>query len=164
MTESPGLRASDDQRERMAQEFREHFAAGRLTEEELSDRVHAVYRSQTEDELRALRADLPMLPITPAQHRAELVERRGQLQRWLLQQAGGGLAMLVICTVIWLAAGAHGQFWPAWIALVSVIPLLRNGWRLYGPAPELDRVEQELARRERHLDRRAARRVGRGRS
>ncbi len=29
-----------------------------------------------------------------------------------------------------------------------LIPLVRNGWRLYGPAPELDRVEQELAQRE----------------
>jgi hypothetical protein len=38
---------------------------------------------------------------------------------------------------------------------VAAIPLVRNGWRLYGPAPELDRVEQELARREhRNRDRR----------
>ncbi len=163
VSEPGGLRASDEQRERAAQEFREHFAAGRLTDEELSDRVQAVYRAHTEDELRALRADLPMLPITPAQHRAELVERRSHLQRRLIQQTGGGLALFVVCTVIWLISGAHGQFWPVWLALVSVIPLVRNGWRLYGPAPELDRVEQELARRERHLDRRAARRVGRGR-
>jgi hypothetical protein len=36
---------------------------------------------------------------------------------------------------------------------VAVIPLVRNGWRLYGPAPELDEVERDLARRrarERH--------------
>lgn len=66
------------------------------------------------------------------------------------------MALFVTCTIIWLASGAHGPFWPVWLALVSVIPLLRNGWRLYGPAPELDRVAQELARRERHLDRRGA--------
>ena len=36
-----------------------------------------------------------------------------------------------------------------------MIPLLRNGWRLYGPAPELDRVEEELARRERERRRTA---------
>ncbi len=33
--------------------------------------------------------------------------------------------------------------------IVVVLPLIRNGWRLYGPAPEFDRVEAELARRER---------------
>src|SRR5204863_6418162 len=50
----------------------------------------------------------------------------------------------LVCTAIWLTSGANGQFWPIWVALVAVIPLVRNGWRLYGPAPELDRVEEEL--------------------
>jgi hypothetical protein len=53
----------------------------------------------------------------------------------------------VVCTGIWAATGADGGFWPAWILLVALIPALRNGWRLYGPAPELDRVEEELAAR-----------------
>jgi hypothetical protein len=35
-----------------------------------------------------------------------------------------------------------------------MIALLRNGWRLYGPAPELDRVEAELARRGEQRDER----------
>jgi len=30
---------------------------------------------------------------------------------------------------------------------VAVIALARNAWRLYGPAPELDKVEAELTRR-----------------
>lgn len=149
MAEPSRLRASDEQRERVAQEIREHFAAGRLTEDELSDRAQAVYQAKTEDELDALRADLPKLPATPQQQRAELAERRRHLHRRLLQETGGGLGAFVICTVIWLASGASGQFWPIWVALVVLIPLLRNGWRLYGPAPEFDRVEQELARRER---------------
>jgi hypothetical protein len=147
------LRVSDEERERAAHEIREHFAAGRLTNDELSDRVQAVYRAQTVDELRALRADLPQLPATPAQQKAELVQRRSQLQRRLLQQTGGGLGVFVLCTVIWAASGANGQFWPIWVGLVALIPLLRNGWRLYGPAPELDRVEQELAARERRSER-----------
>jgi hypothetical protein len=52
----------------------------------------------------------------------------------------------VLCTAIWAASGAEGSFWPIWVALVAFMPLLRNGWRLYGPAPELDRVEADLAR------------------
>ena len=143
------MRASDEQRERAAQEIREHFAAGRLTDEELSERVQAVYSARTEHDLNQLLSDLPKLPATPAQHKAEIVARRRQLQRRLLQEAGGGAALFLLCTVIWLVSGANGQFWPIWVALVALIPLVRNGWRLYGPAPELDRVERELEARQR---------------
>jgi hypothetical protein len=143
------LRASDEQRERAAQEIREHYAAGRLSDEELDTRVQAAYAARTEGDLRTLMADLPRLPASPAQQKAELAARRSQLQRRLLQEAGGGAALFVLCTVIWLGSGASGQFWPIWVALVALIPLLRNAWRLYGPAPELDRVERELELRRR---------------
>ncbi|MBV9196559.1 MAG: DUF1707 domain-containing protein [Solirubrobacterales bacterium] len=148
MADPRGLRASDQEREQTAQQLREHFAAGRLSEEELDDRVQAAYRAQTHHDLHGLVSDLPRLPATPAQQRAELAARRHALQRRLLQQAGGGVGLFVLCTAIWLASGAHGQFWPVWVALVVLLPLLRNGWRLYGPAPELDRVERDLGARE----------------
>jgi len=95
MEQSSGLRVSDEQRERAAQEIREHFAAGRLSEEELSERVQRAYRARTEEELTALLADLPRLPVSPQQRKAELAERRGQLRRRLLQESGGGLAPFV---------------------------------------------------------------------
>jgi hypothetical protein len=65
-----------------------------------------------------------------------------------MQEAGGGVIAFLVCSGIWIASGAHGQFWPIWVALVVVIALLRNGWNLYGPAPQLDRVEDQLARRD----------------
>ena len=166
------LRASDEDRERLAQEIREHFAAGRLNEDELDERVQAAYAARTQAELDRVRADLPQLPVSAAQRKAELVERRGELQRRLLQQSGGGLVPFAICTLVWLAAGAHGAFWPIWVALVALIPLVRGGWQLYGPAPELDRVEQQLERsesgerderRRQRGERRAARAQGRRR-
>ena len=156
MSEDPELRASDEQRERAAAEIREHFAAGRLDDDELSDRLDAAYRARTQRELRDLRADLPALPPTPTEARAELAERRARLRRQMIQETGGGLGAFVLCTAIWAATGAHGSFWPIWVALVVLIPLLRNGWRLYGPEPELERVEADLARR-RHSARRDAR-------
>jgi len=158
---SSRVRVSDEQRDRAAQKLREHFAAGRLSEEELGERVESAYQAQTEDQLRALVADLPRLPVTPAQQRAELVARRGQLQRRLIQEAGGGVGVFLLCTAIWVVSGAHGQFWPIWVALVVLIPLLVGGWRLYGPAPELDRVERELDARRRRSDSRAAGRAHR---
>jgi hypothetical protein len=159
------LRVSDEQRERAVQDIREHFAAGRLSEEELSDRVQAAYGAQTERELTAQLADLPKLPATPAQRKAELAARRRHLQRRLLQEAGGGGALFVLCTAIWLGSGASGQFWPIWVLLVALIPLVRNGWRLYGPAPELERVERELeAHRRRDDQRNQLRSEARGRA
>ena len=140
------VRASDEQREAAALEVREHFAAGRLDADELSERLDAIYRARTVSELRALSGDLPVLPAT---QRAELVAKRSELQRRLLHQTGGALVPFLICTVIWVAGGASGAFWPIWVALFALIPLVRNGWDLYGPAPQLERVERELAARER---------------
>jgi Domain of unknown function (DUF1707) len=157
MHERPDLRVSDQDRERLVGEIREHFAAGRLTEDEMSERVAAAYAARTEGDLSGLRADLPALPATRSEQRAELAQRRADVQRRLLQQAGGGLVPFAICTGIWLASGASGAFWPIWVALFALIPLLRNAWRLYGPAPEIDRVERELEWRGRRSDSRRRR-------
>lgn len=153
--EPPQLRVSDQERDGLAGEIREHFAAGRLSQDELDERIQAAYSARTQTELDALRADLPALPPSPQQTKAEVAARRARLQRGLLQQTGGALGLFLLCSVIWLASGAHGQFWPVWVAIFPVIALLQNGWRLYGPAPELDRVERELERgRRRERDRR----------
>ena len=141
VSEGSELRASDEQRDRAAAEVREHYAAGRLDDDELSERLDAIYHARTEEELRALRKDLPVLP---ADERAELAERRAHLQRRLIQNTGEALVPFLICTGIWVAAGASGAFWPIFVVLIALIPLVRNGWALYGPAPELDRVERDL--------------------
>src|SRR5262249_2838183 len=144
----PGdVRASDDERDRVAREIREHYAAGRLDEDELNERVEAAYAARTHGDLQALQADLPALPATRSQERADIARRRRALERRLLQQSGGALVPFAICTAIWAFTGASGSFWPIWVLLFTLIPLLRNGWRLYGPAPEFDRLEEELARR-----------------
>jgi hypothetical protein len=149
------LRASDEERERAAAEIQAHFAAGRLDDDELSERLDAVYRARTQRELGELRADLPPLPATRGQARAEIAERRAQLARQMLQQTGTALVPLLICLVIWALSGG-GYFWPAWVALVPVVALLKNGWRLYGPAPDLDELEAELSRRPRDRGRGAS--------
>ena len=55
----------------------------------------------------------------------------------------------LICTAIWAFAGAAGSFWPVWLLLLPLIAIVRNGWRLYGPAPDLDGLEEELAKKRR---------------
>jgi len=146
----PDLRVSDQERDAAAAQLREHFAAGRISEDELNERVQSAYGARTQQQLDSLLFDLPALPASEQQLRAELVARRRHLQRRLIQESGGGLAIFFVCVVVWAANGTQGGFWPAWVALIFLIPLLRNGWRLYGPSPEFDRVERELDRRARH--------------
>ena len=66
------LRASDDDRERVAAVLREHTAAGRLTLDELSDRMAAAYAARTLGELASLTVDLPSLAESGRRHGAAL--------------------------------------------------------------------------------------------
>lgn len=53
------IRVSDADRERVAERLREHFAAGRLTSEELDERISAALNARTFADLRVVLADLP---------------------------------------------------------------------------------------------------------
>jgi hypothetical protein len=53
------MRVSDADREQVAERLREHFAAGRLTSEELDERVDAALNAKTVGDLRTVMADLP---------------------------------------------------------------------------------------------------------
>ena len=140
------VRASDAEREQVAAEIREHFAQGRLDAEEMGERLERAYAARTRRDLDELRGDLPRLPVPVGARRAELTKE-------LIQQTGAGLGLFAMCTLIWLATGAHGNFWPVWTLWIPLIPLVRNGWRLYGPAPDLDRVERDLRHRREHRHR-----------
>jgi DUF1707 SHOCT-like domain len=157
-----GVRASDEDREQLIAELNEHSVAGRLDTDELERRIQAAYAARTTGELDALRHDLPV----PSRHVAlQHAARRRQLTRRMIQESGGSLAGFVICTAIWAASGAHGSFWPIWVLLIFLASLVRNGWALYGPAPDLDAVEAHLdARRAKRLERHSDRRDRRRRS
>src|SRR5262249_20396736 len=53
------IRASDADRDHVTTRLREHFAAGRLTPDELDERISAALNAKTHGQLRALMADLP---------------------------------------------------------------------------------------------------------
>ena len=59
MSDELDLRVSDVQRERVAVTLREHCAEGRLTLEELSERLDEAYRARTAGELEAAVRELP---------------------------------------------------------------------------------------------------------
>jgi hypothetical protein len=148
---SRGVRASDEDREQLIAELNEHLVAGRLDTDELERRVSAAYEATTTGELDALRSDLPAPSKQVALQHAQ---RRRQLTRRMIQESGGSLSAFVVCVVIWAASGAEGQFWPVWVLVVFLLSVVRNGWALYGPAPDLDAVEAQLdARRAQRVSR-----------
>ncbi|HEY0935239.1 MAG TPA: DUF1707 domain-containing protein [Trebonia sp.] len=53
------MRVSDAEREAAAAELREHFASGRLTSDELDDRLTAAFSAKTRGDLKAPFTDLP---------------------------------------------------------------------------------------------------------
>ncbi len=59
MAEPPGVRASDAEREATMERLREAAGAGRLTLEELSDRLGAASEARSREQLAALVGDLP---------------------------------------------------------------------------------------------------------
>jgi Domain of unknown function (DUF1707) len=151
MSDSSSLRVADDDRERLSGELREHMVAGRLTAEEFEERLDLAYRAKTRADLDALRADLPM---SPASIQLAIAQRRTKLRGRLVQEASGSLIGSGVCVAIWVASGAQGSFWPIWVILFTLLPLVRGLWQLYGPAPDEAAVEAQIAaRRARHLAR-----------
>ncbi|MEU4399388.1 DUF1707 domain-containing protein [Micromonospora orduensis] len=73
------LRASDDDRHRVVADLHRHTTAGRLTLDEFSERVGAVWTARTLGDLAALTRDLPALPDAPAAGAADVGHGRREL-------------------------------------------------------------------------------------
>ena len=119
------LRMSDAEREQAAAELGEHYAQGRLTTEEHSERLDRIWAARTRAELAPVFSDLPgrfgpqpAAPLTfgpPARGYAAPARRRGLPGPLMII-----LAVLVIATVLshlplillglvvwWFLAGRH---------------------------------------------------------
>jgi hypothetical protein len=132
MAAVPDLRVSDADRESTARELRDHFAAGRLSEAELGERLDATYAAKTAADLAAVRSDLPdphaqVLATTPR----ELARRR------VIHDIGAVLLIDVGALAVWLATGANSSFWPKWVLLGSALRLAYDAWHLLGPGADL---------------------------
>jgi Domain of unknown function (DUF1707) len=153
MSDPSQLRIADADREQLVEELRDHALAGRLTSEELEERIGAAYRATRRADVDALKADLPVSSKSVA---LALRKRKGQLRRRLVQESGGALGLSALSVGVWLLTGGHhhGSFWPAWVIAATLLPVIRDSWRLFGPASDLEVVEARLqARHERRLAR-----------
>lgn len=117
------IRVSDADREAITARLRDHFAEGRLTQDELDERVTAALNAKTFGDLRRLMADLPgPAPVAPQSARPQwagpppwIARRRGPrllpvlllgLAVALLLPSGGWVlfGLLKLILAFWLVA------------------------------------------------------------
>jgi hypothetical protein len=110
------LRAADADRRRVADAVQAGGAEGRLTFEEMEDRLSAVYAAKYTDELKALTADLPREPAAR--------QRRFAPPRALRIHAAVAVVLSVLLITRWAVSGVP-FFWPAapmfWLAMSLVV-------------------------------------------
>lgn len=119
------LRASDEDRERVVDELREHAAVGRLTIGELEERTEQALRAKTLRDLAALTVDLPRLrraPFRPVWRAvgAYLIGNGAAVAVWVATTTPDGYGV----------DGRSGAFWPAVGLLVSIVVLARRALRV----------------------------------
>lgn len=114
--------ASDAEREQVAERLRGAAGEGRLTTDELSERLGRAYASRTHGELEQVLAGLPSVPARVRPRRTPQ-ERLTRLAVWFIPPN-------VICISVWAVSGAHGDFWPKWVLLATGIRLLLGARRI----------------------------------
>jgi len=145
------MRASDADRGLVRTVLADAYGDGRLTREEYDDRLNTLYGSLTLGELPSLVADLIPSgnpPAVPAPlHPADLRARGARKWRRDVEESFAAfLVPSVICTVIWIAVGGGGFFWP-------VFPMLFLGLNLVKTVVQRESaIEREVVR----LEKRAA--------
>lgn len=135
MAADPKIRASDQDRDRTAEQLREHHAAGRLDADEFNERLDKVFGAKTIGDLDALTHDLPAvdmyplptaslprdrslgggLPATTVLGQSPVRVGHGRLSPAWQAAWGSWFSVSLLCTVIWLLTGA-GYPWPLWVA------------------------------------------------
>ena len=143
------IRVSDADRERVTARLRENFAEGRLTPDELDERISAALTAKTFGDLRPVMADLPgpvpapprpAPPPRPAGPPPWVAHRRGPRLMPLLMlvalvallaPAGGAwliLGLFKVVLVVWLVGCLVGAF-----GLASYRRRVRRYWHQHGP-------------------------------
>jgi hypothetical protein len=113
------LRASDEERNAVADKLSRHFAEGRLDQAEFKTRLDTAMSATTRGELKGLFYDLPRVPADPPPP----VPRRQRI-----------LPVLLVVALVAIVAGAMGPWWPMWrvpwilIAVIAFFVWRRAGW------------------------------------
>jgi hypothetical protein len=122
---APGTRASDAERERAAEALRRHHADGRLSTDELEERVGRAYAATTLGDLDGLFADLPRLQSPDG-------ERPPRPRR--IWPPAFALPLIALLFAIAVVSSAHGLFlvWPLMFFLFFRLTHRSYWWRSRG--------------------------------
>ncbi len=139
------LRASDADREKVAAQLRHHFEVGRLTMEEMDDRLDQAYGARTLGQLYSLTNDLPHVsgahpvlegrtqgsshPVVPGSNRP------ARRHPWpVMVSVLSYLIISAVAVVAWAVSGGGGggHFWPAWVFLGAAIVFAKKVSRQIG--------------------------------
>lgn len=137
MSLSPEMRASDGDRDRTAASLREHCAQGRITVEELNERLESAYQARTLGELQQVTADLPEEDLhtrpVPATQRSSPAPR-GRRNDMMGFGWGSWGSVSVVCFTIWLITVVASAHWiyPWWIWVAGPWGALMLAGRLFG--------------------------------
>lgn len=120
------LRIGHAERERTAEELKQHTHDGRLELHEFEERVGRAFAAKTQADLAVLTADLPPLYAVyndrPKRQRA----RRGGIFHYAAMSAMSSyLTMCFLMILIWAITG-FGYFWPVWIIVPWGFMLCRS--------------------------------------
>ena len=119
MSKRATLRASDADREQIAERLRKATAEGRLLADELEERLEATFTARTYGELDAVVADLPGVPVRRHEHhRPPALGPVHVIALFILAP--------VIISLMLAAAVIVATLFSAWGALLIV------GWLLFG--------------------------------
>ncbi|QSB15537.1 DUF1707 domain-containing protein [Natronosporangium hydrolyticum] len=122
------MRAADVDRERFAARVRQALDEGRLTLDELDERLRHIYAAKTFGDLHQVVADLPAVAPTersevapsPSQVPPSRIEENPKLPGWLSLSWRLWLVAVAVNLVIWflvsLGSGNLVYFWPMWVA------------------------------------------------
>ncbi len=146
----PELRASDQDRQKVADRLRDAVNEGRIDLTEYDERLAAAYAAKTYGDLAEITADLPapqtpavaLSPAAPAATESQIAEaekaghqRRLRRRRQLWEMWRPWMAASTITTGIWLViaigSGELAYFWPVWVIVPWGFVLLAHtigGW------------------------------------
>jgi len=118
MAKPAGLRASDADREGVAEVLRTAAGEGRLATDELEHRLEAAFAARTYGDLDGLIADLPGPPLAMRNRSRDL-----SLARAALTIAAVPLVLALVVAVVFAVTGVLA-LWMFWVAA---------GWWFFGP-------------------------------
>jgi len=123
------IRISDADRDRVTARLQHHFAEGRLTREELDERVSATLNAKTFGDLHGVMADLPE-PNPAAPREGQSPPRTEQAgpwggPRWMFRRRGPRLLPLVLLALLVVVVAPSG----GWL-LVAFLKVILVFWLL----------------------------------